>query len=296
MTNKRINSFRPHTLSIHPTMQCDYHCVGCYLKKDIDKDAYERKPDFFIELVKVAKEIGMKEVAIPVNFVKNNGQGILQDPMKEWETIDKNLYYYLWIKEACQKNNIDFSITCNYDFFTNYPDINLDGIKLISVSLNDFVTSTPEKKKECLEVMKKLKQKIPVVNCNLLLSDHLVKLLNKDLMEEILSISDTVYLLVSKPIRIPLEKVAKWFSDLAEKFEIGNDRILIDTCVKYAFGLTNGICDKHQMIYVNPYGEVKFCSFDSRNLTILKNPTDLKTLYNKVFPMELVDDCKLMGM
>ncbi len=115
-------------------------------------------------------------------------------------------------------------------------------------------------------------------------------------MEEILSVSDSLYLLTSKPLRVPLDKVASWFVKLSEKFPIDSQRVLIDTCVKYAFGLTNGVCDKHKMIYVNPYGEIKLCSFDSRNLSVLNNPSDFEKVYNDSFPEFYQSKCSLMSM
>ncbi len=292
----RKHDVRPSILSIHPTMQCDYNCVGCYLKKDISRDSVEKHPDFFLDLIRVAKKVGMKEVAIPINYVRNKNVEVLENPLDKWSDIDKNYYYYVWIKKACKEVGLDFSITCNYDFFTNYNDIDLSDVKLASISMNDFVTSTKEKKQECLDVMKKLKTKIPKINCNILLSDHMIKLLNDNLVEEILSVSDSLYLLTSKPLRISLEKVGEWYSKLAEKFPVDSERVLIDTCVKYAFGLTNGICDKHKMIYINPYGEMKMCSFDSRNISVLKNAKDFESVYNKFFPEFYQNECSLMAM
>ncbi len=244
----RKHDIRPMILSIHPTMQCDYHCIGCYLKKDISPDSVEKTPEFFLELVRVAKRLGMKEIAIPINFVKDKNVDLSEDIKDKWDKVDKNYYYYVWMKKVCEEVGMDFTITCNYDFFTNYPDVDLAGVKLASVSMNDFVTSTKEKKQECLEVMKKLKKVIPKINCNILLSDNVLKNLTNESVEEILSVSDSLYLLTSKPLRVPLDKVASWFVKLSEKFPIDSQRVLIDTCVKYAFGLTNGVCDKHKMI------------------------------------------------
>lgn len=295
----RKHDIRPSILSIHPTMQCDYHCVGCYLKKDIAEDAVEKTPKFFIDLVKSAKRVGMKEVAIPINYVKAANTEFIDDPLmpdKDWNLVDKNIYYYTWLKKACLENGLEFTMTCNYDFFTSYPNVDLSGVSLVSVSMNDFVTGTETKRKECLESMRVLKKHIPIVNCNILLSDHMIKLLEEKLVEEILSVSDSVYFIVSKPLRISLREAGEWYSKLAEKFPIDSKRILMDTCIKYAFGLTNGICDKHQMIYVNPYGDIKMCSFDSKNLATLNKPEDFEEIYNKYFPQMYQQKCELMGM
>ena len=78
--------------------------------------------------------------------------------------------------------------------------------------------------------------------------------------------------------------------------EIDSSRILMDTCIKYSFKLTSNMCDKHKMIYVNPYGEVKRCSFDGVNIGILKEPKDFISLYKNSFPQQPQDSCKLMGM
>jgi len=281
----RFHETKPHILSIHPTMHCDYHCVGCYLKKDIDDGVGEKNSKFFVELVEVAGKLGMKELAIPMNYSKELGLG-----------KDKNIEYYHLLKEAALRNGMEFTMTCNYDFFTSYPDISLEGIGLVSISLNDFVTGTRAKQLECLRIIRDLKKHIPIVNCNVLLTDHMVKLLSEGLDREVLESSDSIYLLTSKPLRVSLKKAGEWYNRLSETMDIDSDKILMDTCIKYAFGLTSGICDRHQMIYVNPYGEIKMCSFDSKSLAVLNDANDFNEVYNKYFPMGYQSSCKLMGM
>ncbi len=280
------HSIRPNILSIHPTMHCDYHCVGCYLKKDIGEETVEKSPEFFTDLLRVAKKVGMNELAVPMNYSKETG-----------EEKDKNFLYYNLFKKVCREEKIDFSMTCNYDFFTSYPDLDLNDISLISVSINDYVTGTTQKRDECLSIIDKLKNnKVPIVNCNVLLTDHIVKLLKEGLAKQILEHADSIYLIVSKPLRIPLAKAGEWYSQLADILPLDSDKVLMDTCMKYSFGLTGGICDKHLMIYANPYGEIKMCSFDSKNLAVLKEARDFEEVYNKYFPQEYQNSCELMGM
>lgn len=277
---------RPSILSIHPTMHCDYHCVGCYLKKDIEEGMVEKSPEFFASLLRVAKKVGMKELAVPMNYSEEIGIG-----------KDKNIDYYNLFQRVCKEEGLDLSMTCNYDFFTSYPNLDLTGVSLISISLNDFVTGTKDKKNECLSIIDKLKnKKVPIVNCNVLLSDHMVKLLKDGLAEQILKHSDSIYLIASKPLRTQLHKVGEWYSQLADVLPLDSERVLMDTCIKYAFGLTAEVCDKHQMIYVNPYGEIKMCSFDSKNLAVLKKAEDFEGIYNNMFPQEYRFKCSLMGM
>jgi len=285
MTVVRKHDSRPTILSIHPTMHCDYHCVGCYLKKDIEGDAVEKSPEFFADLLRVAKRVGMKELAVPMNFSKETGAG-----------KDKNYDYFLLFKEVCKQEGLEFTTTCNFDFFKSYPNLDRTGISLVSVSLNDFVTGTKAKQEECMAMMRDLKKTIPIVNCNVLLTDHMVKLLKEGLAEKILDSADSIYLLTSKPLTVPLQKAGEWFSQLADVLPIDSDRVLMDTCIKYSFGLTNGTCDKHLMIYVNPYGEIKRCSFDSKNLIKLKKAEDFAKFYNDTYPMEYQSKCSLMGM
>jgi len=205
----RPHDSRPTILSIHPTMQCDYHCVGCYLKKDIGEEAIEKDPKFFAELLRVAKRVGMKELAVPMNFMKETGIG-----------KDKNYEYYLLFKKICKEEGLEFTMTCNFDFFTSYPNLDLNDVSLVSVSMNDFVTGTPAKQEECLKIMRDLKKHIPIVNCNVLLTDHMVKQLKNGLADKILDSADSIYLLVSKPLRIPLAKAGEWYSQLADVLPI----------------------------------------------------------------------------
>ena len=280
------HGIRPSILSIHPTMHCDYHCVGCYLKKDIEDNAVEKSPDFFAKLLRTAKKVGMKELAVPMNYSKETGEG-----------KDKNIDYYRLFQRVCKEEELDLSMTCNYDFFTSYPTLDLSGVSLVSISLNDFVTGTPAKRDECLSVIDRLKkEKVPIVNCNVLLSDHMVKLLKEGLAEQVLRHSDSIYLITSKPLRTPLAKAGEWYSQLADVLPLDSERVLMDTCIKYAFGLTGGVCDKHQMIYVNPYGEIKMCSFDSKNLAVLGEAEEFEDVYNSKFPQEYQPKCSLMGM
>ena len=244
-----------------------------------------KDPKFFADLLRVAKRVGMKELAVPMNFMKETGIG-----------KDKNYEYYLLFKDVCKKEGLEFTMTCNFDFFTSYPNLDLNGISLVSVSMNDFVTGTPAKRDECLKKMKELKKSIPIVNCNVLLSDHMVKLLKNGLAKQILESADSIYLLVSKPLRISLAKAGEWYSQLADVLPIDSDRILMDTCIKYSFGLTNGTCDKHLMIYINPYGEIKRCSFDTKDLIVLNKAEEFADFYNSQFPQNYQSSCSLMGM
>jgi len=266
-------------------MQCDYHCVGCYLKKDIGENAVEKDPKFFSDLIAVAKRVGMKEVAVPMNWSKETGIG-----------KDKNYEYFLSFSEACKKHGLELTMTCNYDFFTSYPNLDLSAVTLISISINDFVTGTPTKRKEAMDVLRSLKGKVGIVNCNVLLSDRMVGLLEKGLTEEILGVADSIYLVTSKPLKDGLQKAGEWMSRLAEGLTLDGERVIMDSCIKYAFGLTDGTCDKHQMIYVNPYGEIKMCSFDSKNLVVLEKAEDFEDVYNNQFPLNFQSKCSLMGM
>jgi hypothetical protein len=262
-------------------MQCDYGCLNCYLKKDI-ADLKEKPKDFFVDLVKVAKSCGMEEIALPINYVETGKEDI-------------NLDYYIAMQQVCKEENIKLTMTCNYDFFESYPYIDKSGISLVSISMNDFVTPTKEKRDKCLSTMKRLKEIIPVVNCNILLSKNMVKVLKQGLADEILAVADTMYLLTSKPLNIPIAQYYSWCMELNDDgILVDSPRILLDTCMKYSMGLTGGICDKHKMIYVNPYGEIKMCSFDSKNMAVLASAVDFRDIYSKHFPLPVVESCSLM--
>ncbi len=289
---------RPKVLSIHPTMQCDYECYNCYLKVDIDDSLKERDPAFFLGLVDKAKALGMQEVALPVNFVKKDPNfKFLDDPSPVWNRVDQNVYYYKWVKERCKEVGIDFSMTCNYDFITSYRDhIDFNDIRLMSISINDFVTHTAEKKKEAIATMREMKKFIPEINCNLLLTDNMAKQLNEGLAEEILEVADTIYLLVSVPLYVEVKKIHATLRKLKDTLlTMVDDRILLDTCLKQEMGMTGGMCSKHDMIYINPYGEIKLCSYDSRNLFVLDTPKDLEYVYRTFYPAAPLKTCELVN-
>jgi len=274
---------KPHILSIHPTMQCDYHCHGCYLKRDEVDDRKERNILFFQELIGVAKRIGMTEVAIPANYTE--------------EKIDKNFIFYNFLKLATKLAGMEFTCTANYDFVMRYVDSCsnlLDDVSLMSVSINDYSTSTPDKKREALQMLQKIKSKVPTVNCNVLVTPSMVKTLSSGLMKEILDRVDTVYLLVEKPLIVPMDTVKGWLTGLEQFFDMIDDRVILDSCLKSAFGLTDGICSKHQLIYVNPYGDVKKCSYDGATIFTLQTPDDLEILYNEKYPQQQLFDCRLL--
>lgn len=285
---------KPHILSIHPTMQCDYHCVGCYLKRDEHSGGVEMPPSFFVELVKVAKSIGIKEIAIPANFkkVKNN-------PLKPADyELDKNIFYYTLLKNAAKEHGLEFTCTANYDFITNYIETIhglLDDVSLMSISINDFSTGASNKKQEALNILSKIKSKVPIVNCNIMISPNMVQLLKNGLMKEILERVDTVYLLIQKPMVVSMDTVKEWLSGLEEFFEMLDGRIILDSCLKSAFGLTDGVCSRHQLIYVNPYGEIKNCSYDGNSLFALKQPQDLIELYGNHYPQRQLFNCRLLN-
>jgi hypothetical protein len=277
---------KPHILSIHPTMACDHHCFGCYLKRDEEDGRREMPPEFFIDLVKTAAKVGIQEIAVPANYKK------LED-----NEPDMNLTYYSLLKDLATSLNLEFTCTANYDFLTNYIDKYqklLDDVSLMSVSINDYSTSTPQQKQEALDMLSRIKRKIPTVNCNLLISPNMVKLLKAGLMKEILDRVDTVYLLVQKPLIVPMDTIKEWLSGLEEFFDMIDDRVILDSCLKSAFGLTDGICSKHQLIYVNPYGDVKHCSYDAKTMFKLEKGGDLAKLYQEHYPQQQLFDCKLL--
>lgn len=274
-------------------MQCDYHCFGCYLKRDEEVGRQEMPPQFFVDLIHIAAKLGMKEIAIPANY-----KYLEPDPKKpeHWD-LDANLVYYFILKEETKKAGLEFTCTVNYDFIMNYIDKQaglLDDVALMSVSINDYSTSTPEKKKEALDMLTKIKAKVPKVNCNLLVSPNMVKLLKAGLMKDILDRVDSVYLLVQKPLVVPMDTIKEWLTGLEEFFDMIDDKVILDSCLKSAFGLTDGICSKHQLIYVNPYGEVKHCSYDGATMFRLTKPEDLEVLYNEKYPQQQLFDCKLL--
>lgn len=284
---------KPHILSIHPTMQCDYHCFGCYLKRDEEVSRPSMGPQFFIDLIKTAAKLGMKEIAIPANY-----KNLKLDPTRpSYLDLDPNLFYYMVLKDETKKAGLEFTCTANYDFIMNYistiPTF-LDDVSLMSISINDYSTSTPEKKQEAMDILSRIKIKVPKVNCNLLISPNMVKLLRGGLMKDILDRVDTVYLLVQKPLVVSMNIIKEWLTGLEEFFDMIDDRVILDSCLKSAFGLTDGICSKHQLIYVNPYGEVKHCSYDGKTMFSLKKAEDLIELYNDKYPQQQLFDCKLL--
>lgn len=276
-------------------MQCDYDCYGCYLKKDIGPDKQEREPEFFLKLVEVAKKIGMREVAVPGNYVKKiDNFSIEKNP--NWDKIDRNVYYFKWIKDKCNEVGIDFVTFCNYDFITQYKDsLDFSGTALMGISINDFVTKTPEKKKEALDTFRQMRQNVKRLNCNILLTEGIIKQLNEGLDEEILEVADTIYLLNQQPLFIPLklvyERMRKLRSTLLTMIE---ERVFFDSCVTRELGTTGGACSRHDMIYVNPYGEIKMCMYDKKDLFVLKKPEDLEYVYDKLYPQAPLITCDLV--
>jgi len=142
--------------------------------------------------------------------------------------------------------------------------------------------------------LQKIKSKVPTVNCNVLVTPSMVKTLSSGLMKEILDRVDTVYLLVEKPLIVPMDTVKGWLTGLEQFFDMIDDRVILDSCLKSAFGLTDGICSKHQLIYVNPYGDVKKCSYDGATIFTLQTPDDLEILYNEKYPQQQLFDCRLL--
>lgn len=277
---------RPYILSLHPTMQCDFGCTNCYLKKD-EVDIQEKEPIFFMKVLESAKKAGIQEVAIPINYV---------NPATRSKFIDKNKLYFHMVGKFCADNSLRFSATANHDFFKYYNDLQFYGLDLVSISMNDFVTATDSRINEALEVMKNLKTKIKTVNCNILLSARMVRLLKDGLADKILNAADSMYLLASKPLKISTREYFKWYMELNDSgFLVDTPKIIIDSCIKYELGLTGGICDRHKMIYLNPYGEIKMCSFDSRNLAVLNNAEDFEEIFMKYFPMPVQKSCQLIS-
>ena len=286
---------KPHQLSIHPTMQCDYECFGCYLKKDIDPNKKEREPEFFLKLIEVAKKLGMREVAIPGNYVKRQDNFALESS-PNWDKIDRNVYYFKWMKDKCKEVGIDFVTFVNYDFITQYKDIlDFNDIALMGISINDFVTKSPEKKKEALDTFRQMRQSVKRLNCNILLTDGMVTQLNNGLAEEILEVSDTIYLLMQEPLFVPLKtvyaRIHKLKNTLMTMFE---DKIYLDSCITREMGMTGGACSRHDMIYVNPYGEIKMCMYDKKDLFVLQKPEDLEYVYNNFYPQAPLTNCDLV--
>ena len=286
---------KPHQLSIHPTMQCDYECFGCYLKKDIDPNMKEKGPEFFLKLIEVAAKLGMREIAIPGNYVKKpDNFSFEKNP--NWDTIDKNVYYFKYLKDKTKEVGLDFVTFVNYDFITQYKDIlDFQDISLMGISINDFVTKTPEKKQEALDLFRQMRPHVKRLNCNILLTDGMVTQLNSGLAEEILQVSDTIYLLMQEPLFVPLKTVYNRMRKLKDTLlTMIDERIYFDTCVTREMGMTNGACSRHDMIYVNPYGQIKMCMYDKKDLFVLEKPEDLEYVYNNLYPQAPLISCDLV--
>lgn len=276
-------------------MQCDYDCFGCYLKKDIVPGKQEREPEFFLRLIEVAKKLGMREVAIPGNYVKKP-ENFAFESKPDWDKIDRNAYYFKWMKDKCKEVGIDFVTFVNYDFVTQYKDVlDFNDIALMGISINDFVTKTKEKKQEALDTFRQMRQTVRRLNCNILLTDGMVTQLNNGLAEEILQVSDTIYLLMQEPLFVPLNtvyaRIKKMSPTLMSMFE---EKVFLDTCITREMGMTNGACSRHDMIYVNPYGEIKMCMYDKKDLFVLQKPEDLEYVYENLYPQAPLAKCDLV--
>lgn len=278
---------RPYILSLHPTMQCDFGCTNCYLKKD-EEDTKEQEPQFFMDILAFAKKVGIKEVAIPINYANQSTRT---------KSLDKNRLYFEMVGKFCKENSLRFTATANHDFFRYYSDLTLNGLDLISISVNDFVTGSDVRIEEAIEVMKELKSKVGTVNCNILLSERMVRLLKEGLSQRILEVADSMYLLASKPLQTSNRTYYGWYNELNDAgILVDSPKIIVDSCMRYALGLTGGVCDRMKMIYLNPYGEIKMCSFDKRNLAVLQKPEDFEYAYEKYFPFQKQESCSLVDV
>ena len=276
-------------------MQCDYDCFGCYLKKDIDVNKKEREPEFFLKLIEVAKKLGIREVAMPGNYVKRP-ENFLFEKSPNWDKIDRNVYYFKWMKDKCKEVGIDFVTFVNYDFITQYKDIlDFNDISLMGISINDFVTKTQEKKQEALDTFRQMRQTVKRLNCNILLTEGMITQLNNGLDEEILEVVDTIYLLNQQPLFIPLKTVYNRMNKLkGSLLTLIEDRVFFDSCITREMGMTGGACSRHDMIYVNPYGEIKMCMYDKKDLFVLEKPEDLEYVYDNLYPQAPLINCDLV--
>jgi len=289
---------RAHQLSIHPTMQCDYDCFGCYLKKDEVASKPERDKEFFLGLVDQAHELGMTEIAVPLNYVKKSPDfQLLDDPSDVWDKVDRNVYLWKWIKERTKMHGMRFITFVNYDAILSYQnDLDFSDVDLMGISINDFVTKERVKKNEAIQLFKDMRSAgVKSLNCNILLTEGIITQLNNGLAEEILEVADTIYLLMSQPLFIPLETVYSRIRKLKDSLmTMLNERVYLDSCILREMGMTGGACSRHDMIYVNPYGEIKKCMYDKEDLYVLKTAEDLKHVYNNLHPQEPLQTCHLV--
>ncbi len=189
-----------------------------------------------------------------------------------------------------------FVTFCNYDFITQYKhDLDFNDISLMGISINDFVTRSPEEKQKALDTFEFMRQHVDRLNCNILLTDGMVTQLNNGLGTEILEVSDTIYLLMQEPLFVPLktvyERINKLRDTLMTMFE---KRVFLDTCITREMGMTGGACSRHDMIYVNPYGEIKMCMYDKKDLFVLDKPSDLRYVYENLYPQAPLVSCDLV--
>jgi hypothetical protein len=260
---------KPIVLSLHPTMQCSYNCNGCYLKKDID-NREEKSKVFFINLIKIAKNIGIKEIALAVNYFKDN---------------DKNIEYFKLIQDECKKLDLIFTVNCNYECIEKFYDI-IDSINMVNVSFN------PNINKNEIELLRK---KVKIVNCNILLSKDIVKKLKDGLAEQLLEYMDYLVLLYNIPLKISKKEAIELALELKPLLTMVNHRIIFDKCIERELGLTNGICSRHEMIYINPYGDIKNCYYDTETLSRLDKAEDLINIYNQQYPQQEIKTCPLLS-
>jgi len=252
-------------LSLHYTDKCTRRCLNCYMRQ---KKGRRRSHDFFLKFPKIAKNLGIKQIALGggepslfPDFVENFGK-------------------------ECKKNKVIVNMTTNGDGISEDSIEKFRYLTLISFSFDRFKIHSKEDTDRLFQKMDLTREHRIKVGVNLQLDPFLVKNLNP-ILADIFKHADNVYLLQSKPSCIISDQ------ELKNKILVAKSmfkRVYVDESLCMSLGFSKSCNRGREIISIDHAGRVYKCSFDEP-FAKLKKPEELISIVRKEYPFTKTNAC-----
>jgi MoaA/NifB/PqqE/SkfB family radical SAM enzyme len=227
-----------------------------------------RSRDFFLKFPKIAKDLGIKQIAL--------GGG---EPSLYPGFIEK-------FGKECKKNKVIVNMTTNGDGISKGNIKKFRYLTLISFSFDRFKIHSKEDADRLFQKMDLTKRHKIKVGVNLQLDPFLVKNLNP-MLAEIFKHADNVYLLQSKPSCIACDQ------ELKNKILVAKStfkRVYVDESLRMSLGFSKSCNRGREIISIDHTGKVYKCSFDEP-FAKLKKPEELIRIVRKEYPFTKTNAC-----
>jgi len=280
---------------IHPTLECNLHCPGCYLtdKPLIEEmKQHQMQPEYWERVLEYAHYYGFTELALPINPHKGAAE-----EMKYWSRDAKLLGFKLvnvtTTRHLVTKENLEAGV--------------FDDVDILSISVDEHrFKNTKQVLKLLYDDIKLIRQYKPEIqiNCNLTYTPVVFDWVKQPgFFKGLTVIFDMVSHLFLKPTSECYPSDEWFMTNFADLFYnypdlhmMGNGtNILGDYCMAHRMG-TNQCESGVKEISLDPLGQLSICPFSPAHYDASTVGKFRDYLDEMTANAEYIGDCNLIGV